>query len=362
MLSINLRVSVSAFIILVASVCCRADVFETQDNPVPNGTIHVADGDSDRSDWEGIPWYEIDEDFDEFFPVDIDRVQVAHDSQNIYFHVQAITWDVEETWRIGMYVDADEDEFTGYNGDFLAVGGDYLIEAAGAFEFTGELQNDWAWNPVAELDRDQSVFTDFEVAVPREALGGATVLNFVLFANNFCCEFGLPDDVYPNGGAILSGDYFSYEVSPVALLGDFDDNGVLDADDINDLTMKVASQTGSALYDLNNDSLVDKADIRVWVKDLFGSWIGDADLDGAFTSGDLVAVLASGTYESGADSVWTTGDFNGDARTTSSDLVAALADGGYEIGAAGALATVPEPSTWVGALLALAIVTRRRRS
>ena len=347
--------------LLIARSMCWADSFETQDNPVANGTIQIVDGDSDRSHWDGIPWYEIDEDFDEFSPVDIDRIQVAHDAVNVYMHAQALLWDVPETWRIGLYVDTDDDPSTGYNGSFLAVGAELLIEAAGAFEFTGAGQAEWGWNPVGDLARDQTEWTDFEVAIPRDLLGGAAVLNFVAFANNMCCDFGLPDDVYPNGGATLGGDYFTYELSDVELTGDFDGSGVLDAPDIDDLTAVVASQTGTPAYDLNNDTLINEGDIRVWIKDLFGSWMGDANLDGEFSSGDLVVVLASGTYEVDANAVWTSGDFNGDGRANTNDLVTALADGGYEQGpAAGvaAAAAVPEPVTgtliMVGGFIALA--------
>jgi hypothetical protein len=119
----------------------------------------------------------------------------------------------------------------------------------------------------------------------------------------------------------------------------------LTAADLDDLTSQSASVTHPPAYDLNADSLVDAVDINVWVKDLFNSWIGDADLNGQFDSGDLVNVLASGTYEADVDSVWSSGDFNGDGRTNSGDLVAALADGGYEAGPRAAAAAVPEPSS-----------------
>jgi hypothetical protein len=125
--------------------------------------------------------------------------------------------------------------------------------------------------------------------------------------------------------------------------GDFNANGVLDAADIDLLTAQSASGANAGAYDLNGDALVNVTDVNVWVKDLFNSWIGDANLDGEFNSSDLVAVLASGTYEADIDSVWTTGDFTGDGRTNSSDLVAALADGGYEMGPRPAVAAVPEP-------------------
>ena len=44
-----------------------AESLETQSNPVANGAINVATDDADRSDWEGIPWYEFDDDFEEFY-------------------------------------------------------------------------------------------------------------------------------------------------------------------------------------------------------------------------------------------------------------------------------------------------------
>ena len=72
-------------------------------------------------------------------------------------------------------------------------------------------------------------------------------------------------------------------------------------------------------------------------------------------------VLSSGTYEADVDSVWSSGDFNGDGRTNSGDLVTALADGGYELGPRAAVAAVPEPASFVLALLGLLAVGQVRR-
>ncbi len=146
--------------------------------------------------------------------------------------------------------------------------------------------------------------------------------------------------------------------------GDFNSDGVLDAMDIDDLTTQVATGNNPAGYDLTGDSVVDINDINSWVKDAFNSWIGDANLDGEFNSGDLVTVLSSGTYEADVDAVWSTGDFNGDGRANTSDLVAALSDGGYEVGPRAAVAAVPEPASGLLLLLAglwLPQVLRRRR-
>jgi hypothetical protein len=149
-------------------------------------------------------------------------------------------------------------------------------------------------------------------------------------------------------------------VPQVSIPGDFNDDGVLDATDINDLTAKSAAGVYDAPYDLNTDLAVNSADVAMWVKDLFKSWIGDANLDKEFSSADLVDVLASGTYENNINAVWTTGDFDGSGRTNTSDLVAALADGGYERGPVAAVASVPEPSSALLLVIGCLAMWRRR--
>jgi hypothetical protein len=163
---------------------------------------------------------------------------------------------------------------------------------------------------------------------------------------------------------VLSGEealaLYQAAISDV-IVGDFNQSGVLDQPDIDDLTGQSAGGTNDPAYDLNGDALVNTADVSVWVRDLFGSWIGDADLNGEFNSTDLVSVLAAGKYESNTASVWSEGDFNGDGRTDSGDLVAALADGGYEMGPRAAVASVPEPATALILLLSIPLLLLARR-
>ena len=134
--------------------------------------------------------------------------------------------------------------------------------------------------------------------------------------------------------------------------GDFNGDGVLDAADIDDLTTQSAEGLHLVAYDLNGDALVDSDDVQVWIEDLFESWVGDANLDKEFNSGDLVVVLSSGTYEAKTPSIWSSGDFNGDGVTDSGDLVAALSGGGYEVGPRASVASVPEPTGICGLVVA----------
>ena len=147
------------------------------------------------------------------------------------------------------------------------------------------------------------------------------------------------------------------------LRGDFDNNGVLDAADVNQLATQSAGGANNSAYDLTGDSLVDGNDLKEWIRadDIKKSWVGDANLDGQFNTSDLVTVLTAGKYETGAVAVWTEGDFTGDGLFTTSDLVAALVDGGYENGARAAVSAVPEPASATLLLLGSLSLLRRRR-
>jgi hypothetical protein len=142
--------------------------------------------------------------------------------------------------------------------------------------------------------------------------------------------------------------------------GDYDNDGQLTAVDIDLLSAAVVAGSTDAKYDLDSDGTVSGADRDRWVHTLKNTYFGDADLDGEFSSGDLVQMLASGLYEADLPSGWASGDFNGDDRTDSSDLVVALSDGGYEAGPRAAVSSVPEPGGLMLLVLGGLVVLVRR--
>ena len=140
------------------------------------------------------------------------------------------------------------------------------------------------------------------------------------------------------------------------LNGDYNGNGELDSGDLDLQSQGI--KDGDLAFDINEDGLVNFGDREHWVKVEYGSWIGDANLDFEFNSGDLVAVFTAGKYDTGQMAVWTEGDWNGDMVFDSGDLVVAFQDGGFEQGPP--QPAVPEPSSLVLTLIGLGLCLRLR--
>jgi len=144
--------------------------------------------------------------------------------------------------------------------------------------------------------------------------------------------------------------------------GDFNGDGLLDAVDIDRLSMEIRTAGGDLAFDLNDDVLVNAEDRRLWVKELRNTYFGDTDLDGAFNSSDMIQVFVKGKYETGEVAGWVEGDWDGNGFFDSSDMITAFVDGGYEKGPQTEAFAVPEPTS---ALLLIAgftgVIVRWRR-
>jgi hypothetical protein len=220
------------------------------------------------------------------------------------------------------------------------------------------------------LVRDQGVVTVYVDGFPRISTLVVPMLPIFgdkLSIGNF--HHGGPD--VPFAGVVDEARIFTFapgEFDPVVdllsipgLRGDFNGNGSLDIDDIDLLSTEVRAATNSARFDLNADAVVNQMDHRVWVNEIRRTYFGDANLDGEFSSSDLVAVFQAGQYETGQPAGWGNGDWNGDGLFNSSDFVTAFDAGGYEKGPRAAMSAVPEPSSTLLTLFAVAALRFRRQ-
>jgi hypothetical protein len=268
-----------------------ADSIETQGNPISDGAITIEAGNPDRSDWSLIPWYEEDSD-DNDLGVDPYRVQIAHDSTDVYFHIQLNQFDIgpDEQWRIQLWVDSDQDWETGYQANW-AIGPESLLEISTIYDYTGVEPGEWAWNARAsDLPRDQTDPLDVAVQFPRQSIGSPQAFDFLVMGQNF--PDGNPEDTLPDFADQEFGDFFTYELTGA----------------------------GSQLQ------------------------AGDANQDLQFNQLDLVKVQIAAKYLTGQAATWGEGDWNGapggsvgnapagDRRFDQLDIIAALAPGHYLTG------------------------------
>lgn len=145
------------------------------------------------------------------------------------------------------------------------------------------------------------------------------------------------------------------------LTGDYNYDGVLGVADLDLLALETREARRASIFDLDRDTLTTTADVRYWVHHLSHTWMGDANLNGFFSTEDLVEVFQAGKYETGDPATWSSGDWNSDGLFNSGDLVLVLQEGGYEAGSRPSLfANVPEPSSMLLVLLSLAFLKRRR--
>jgi hypothetical protein len=136
------------------------------------------------------------------------------------------------------------------------------------------------------------------------------------------------------------------------LIGDVTRDGFVDADDIDSLYRHFGTQ---AWYDLNNDGVVNQADVTYEVVTILHTGYGDATLDRKVNFIDF-QVLLDHWQNTGAG--WATGDFGGDGKVNFLDFQKLL-DNWNPIGYEGS--QVPEPATLsLLALGGLAMLRRRR--
>ena len=143
--------------------------------------------------------------------------------------------------------------------------------------------------------------------------------------------------------------------------GDLNYDSTVDMEDLDILNRNIAIGSTNSRLDLNDDDLNDLSDVHYWVTELKNTWIGDANLDGEFNSGDFVDVFQAGKYEKDELALWSEGDWDADERFGSGDFVVAFQNGGYEMGIKPSVVAVPEPSGLMMLLLGLSVMIRRQR-
>jgi hypothetical protein len=144
------------------------------------------------------------------------------------------------------------------------------------------------------------------------------------------------------------------------VLGDFNNDGDVDATDIDLLCNVIDSGGGSEPFDLNNDGDVTEADLAFEIEEILNTKFGDTDTDGDVDLSDLGNV-ASGFNQPG-EKRWSRGNFDCDNDVDLNDLGTLATN--FQAGRAAAYAEfparMPEPSAGLLLLIAGPAILRRR--
>ncbi|QDU71526.1 dockerin type I domain-containing protein [Mucisphaera calidilacus] len=139
--------------------------------------------------------------------------------------------------------------------------------------------------------------------------------------------------------------------SDPGLPGDFNNDGVVDALDIDLLTGAVRDSSSEPQYDLDENGTVDAADLDAMITDVIGTLFGDANLDQTVDLLDLSALASN--FEGTAG--WAGGNFNTDTSVDLLDL-STLASNFNQ-----SAPTVPEPTGLILMGIGASLAARRRQ-
>jgi hypothetical protein len=130
---------------------------------------------------------------------------------------------------------------------------------------------------------------------------------------------------------VLLGNFTLSDRSANSNSADFDRDGDVDDADIDLLSQAVRDQSTDPRFDMNGDQVLSASDRDIYITTVLNTVPGDSNLDGKFTTQDLVLVFQRGLYERPQAGVagWADGDWNGDGLFNSRDLVHAMVYGAF---------------------------------
>ncbi|MEQ9459972.1 MAG: exo-alpha-sialidase [Phycisphaeraceae bacterium] len=220
--------------------------------------------------------------------------------------------------------------------------------------FPSEIVTDGNWHHLAAVRDAES--NELRLYLNRELIGTSADNTTDAFANGNDLIIGAFNASSPGDrrfvgdidmvriamAALDADDFFGFNVT-----GDFNANDALDPEDLE----AIYAGTSDSNFDLNGDQQVDASDVAFWVESLYGSRLGDVNLDRQVDLIDLSILAANfGSLATG----WSEGDFDLSFGVNLIDLSLLASNFGFSASA------VPEP-TGIGLMIVGSGVLHRRR-
>jgi hypothetical protein len=169
-----------------------------------------------------------------------------------------------------------------------------------------------------------AIYADGDLAFDGGALTGPSAVDFDFDAN---VTVGSSIDFVVGNNGNFACDHSALSVAitrPELITGDFNNDGVLDVDDLDLLGNEIIAGTDNPDFDVTGDGVVDLGDQETWLDEAASAngftapyLNGDTNLDGTVNAQDLNALALSWQQVIGA---WSGGDFNADNIVNAADL------------------------------------------
>ena len=211
--------------------------------------------------------------------------------------------------------------------------------------------------------------TDFGYYLPPDEAGGPSECGLGMAATKgggpgtFDMDWPWNSDVIPleYPGYIVAitavPDGFEMSMTPApdhaaGVLGDFNNDSVVDHDDIDLIRNAILNVTSDPIFDIDGsgNDIPDVADFDLLITDIIGTGYGDGDLNKVINFIDFV-LLANNFGQTGT--LWNEGNVNVDNVTNFADFV--LVENNFEVIFTSARHEIPEPSAF--ALLSITTLT-----
>ena len=278
---------------------------------------------SSKVDWEDVMFADVDGDT---------RDDVIGRANNGDWWVGKSTGIDFETTRWGKWathVKWTDTQTADFNGDGLAdVAGravtDWWVGISDGEKFKNQRWD--TWNDEVEWQNVQAADLNSDGQFDLVGRNDNEVIASISNGNGFTYQTWAELTPERNWNRLLVGQ-FQHEIGPPS--GDFNDDGTIDAEDIDELCAAIRLSSNDLRYDLNEDQSVDKGDHGFLIDSVLGTQLGNSNLDDIIDTNDLVQVFVAGKYGTGEEAGWSDGDWNCDGVFDSEDLVAAFTQGSF---------------------------------
>ncbi|MDG2383927.1 MAG: CotH kinase family protein [Pirellulaceae bacterium] len=297
------------------TIAAHLRISELHYNPANASDQEIAAGHDNNDEFEFVELVNIGPDLIQLTDARLTQETIAERLRGIYFDFSESRITQLGPGERALVVE-DLDAFESRYGGELPVAG----------EWSGRLSNDTETITLRSGDATIHQFTYDDAWYPSTD-GAGMSLEIVDVTNSDLASWSAASSWNPS--SVVGGTPGT--AADLTVPGDLDQDGQIDATDIDLLSVALRLGSDDRRFDLNADEQVTQSDRDHLVREILMTDFGDANLDGVFNSSDLVSIFQAGEYEdeSTNNSNWNEGDWNGDGEFDSSDLILAFQAGKF---------------------------------